>query len=137
MILQHCNPTNAPQVWSLAKPILELALKHSFMEANINDVYEQILSGNQLLWLGLENNKVLCAGTTTVVVYPRKTVLRIILFASKTRYAEYLLDAFEKMQNYAVQNNYDAIETWARKGVSKIIKWDHEYSVLVKQLKEN
>ena len=134
MILRHVKTTHVNKVWSSAKPLIQKALDYSFNEATIDDIHEQVLQGRQTLWLGVEAKELVCAGTSSFVVYPQKNVLRINFFATVSGYAEYLKDLFVQMQDYGRDNGCDVIETWSRKGLSKQINWDHQYYVYSKNL---
>ena len=78
------NPNDIDQVWEDVKPLLDKALAHADGEMLSSDILDLILDDREVLWVGINNGEVFCAGVTEVITYPRKKVLRIITFASKS-----------------------------------------------------
>ena len=135
MTLSLVTPKDVPYVWVEVKPLIDKALKHTAGEMNSSDVLNLILNKNQVLWLGLEDEEIFCAGTTELIYYPKKTILRIVTFASKSgHHYELWKDFIDTLEDYAHLYKCSAIEAWVRKGLAKKLKWDNEYSVITKQL---
>ena len=75
------------------------------------------------------------AVVTEVIEYPRKKVLRIIAWATKSGYdGDEWLPLFNTIEYIGKKSGCDYIEAWTRKGMAKKLKWDNEYSVITKQL---
>ena len=125
-----------PNVWQQVKPILEKVVDRTFDECSIDDHYKLLCKGDQTLWLGAsDDNEILAAGTTQVVVYPSKKVLRIILFATKSgRDLELFKPLLEEVIKYGISYGCSGIEAWVRKGFARKLKWDHEYSIISKPI---
>ena len=125
-----------PNVWNEVKPILEKVVNRTFDECTIEDHYRMLCRGDQSLWLGAsDDNDILAAGTTQVVVYPSKKVLRIILFATKSgKDLDLFQPLLERVTEYAKSYGCVGIEAWVRKGFARKLKWDHEYSIISKPI---
>lgn len=125
-----------PNVWHKAAPILKKAVDRNFDEMTIDDHYVSCRDGDSTLWLAAENNDITAAGTTEFSVYPRKKILRIVLFASATGRD---FDAFEpfleQVEAYGVAHGCTDVEAWVRKGFARKLKWDHEYCIISKPIK--
>ena len=122
-------------VWHEVKPLIEKALSHADGEMLSSDVLNLILDGIQVLWIGLNEGKIFCAGTTEITNYPQKKVLRIITFASKSgHHYELWSDFIHTLEEYGKACECSSIEAWARKGLARKLKWDNEYSVITKNI---
>ena len=65
------------KVWSQVVDILDKALAYNAGSVTSAQLYKQLVSGNQSLWIGADDDGVIqCAGTTEVVDYPNKKVMR-------------------------------------------------------------
>jgi len=130
------NPNDIDQVWEDVKPLLDKALVHSDGEMLSSDILDLILDGREVLWVGIDNGEIFCAGVTEVITYPRKKVLRIITFASKSGHDyELWKDFTDIIEGFGVRHECSSIEAWTRKGLAKKLKWDNEYSVITKDIK--
>ena len=134
-------PKSIPYMWHQVKPLIDKALVHSNGELISDDVLEFLLSKRQNLVVGYDNPKegsykeILMAGVTEVIQYPRKRVLRVIAWATKSGHdGAGWLTLFDTIEYIGKKSGCDYIEAWTRKGMAKKMKWDHEYSVITKQL---
>ena len=137
---QLVQPNEIPYMWHQVKPLIDKALVHSNGELTSDDVLELLLSKRESLIVGYTDpedsyKEILMAAVTEVVQYPRKKVLRIIAWATKSGYdGDEWLTLFNTIEYIGKQSGCDYIEAWTRKGMAKKLKWDHEYSVITKQL---
>ena len=134
-------PKDIPYMWHQIKPLIDKALVHSNGELTSDDVLELLLSKEQGLVIGYEGyedsyKKILMAAVTEIIQYPRKKVLRIITWSTKSGYDgdEWLHLGLNTVEYIGKKYNCDYIEAWTRKGMAKKLKWDHEYSIITKQL---
>ena len=127
------KPKDLPRVWDEVKPLIEKALSHANGEMDSSDVLNFLFDEVQLLWVGIKNDNIFCAGTTEVVNYPQKKILRIITFASKTGHDyELWKDFADTLENFGTKIGCSSLEAWTRKGLAKKLKWDNEYSVITR-----
>ena len=130
------NPDDLDHVWHEVEPLIEKALVHSEGELYTEDVLRLIFEEKQVLWVGMKDGEIFCAGVTEIITYPRKRVLRIITFATKSGHDyEHWKDFIEVIEGFGVRHRCSAIEAWTRKGLAKKLKWDNEYSVITKDIK--
>lgn len=127
-------------LWRFAEPFIKRALDHTFGELSADDVRQMCINRDMQLWMVTKGNRVVGAGTTTVVLYPQMKAVRIVTLAGKE------FDEWKDMAHAAIeiwadqQMQCDAIECFVRKGfVPKLldIGYKHRYSVLHKSLKGN
>jgi len=130
------NPDDLDHVWHEVEPLIEKALVHSEGELHTEDVLRLIFEEKQVLWVGMKDGEIFCAGVTEIVVYPRKKVLRIITFATKSGHDyEHWINFAEVIEGFAVRHGCSSLEAWTRKGLARKLKWDNEYSVITKDIK--
>ena len=129
------HPKDVPSVWEEVQPLIDKALKYSAGEILASDILKSLFDETQGLWVGHKDNKLFCAGITAVVDYPQKRVLRIITFATKTG-KDYNIwkDFIYTLEDFGKSLGCTAIEAWSRKGLNRKLKWDHEYSVITKNI---
>ncbi len=129
------NPKDVNLVWHEAKPLLDKALKYSEGELLSSDILKLIFEGKQALWVGINKKKLYCAAITEVIPYPQKRVLRIVTFSTKSGYQYDLWkDLIPILEDYGKHFKCSSMEAWARKGLARKLKWDHEYSVITKNI---
>ncbi len=130
------NPDDIEYVWEEVKPLLEKALIHAEGEMLSSDILELILEEKETLWVGMSEGDIFCAGVTEIITYPRKKVLRIITFATKSGHDyEMWKDFTDIIEGFGVRYGCSSIEAWTRKGLAKKLNWDNEYSVITKDIK--
>ncbi len=117
------DPKDIPHVWDEVKPLINKALSHANGEMDVSDVLTFLFEGSQILWIGIKNDTIFCAGTTEVVNYPQKKILRIITFASKTGHDyELWKDFADTLENFGTKIGCSSLEAWTRKGLAKKLK---------------
>ena len=127
------DPKDIPHVWDEVKPLINKALSHANGEMDVSDVLTFLFEGSQILWIGIKNDTIFCAGTTEVVNYPKKKILRIITFASKTGHDyELWKDFADTLEDFGSKIGCNALEAWTRKGLARKLKWDNQYSVITR-----
>jgi hypothetical protein len=130
------NPDDVEYVWHEVEPLIEKALAHADGELYPEDVLSLIFDERQTLWVGMKDGEIFCAGVTEIITYPRKRVLRVITFATKNGHDyKYWKDFEEVIEGFGVRHGCSSIEAWTRKGLAKKLKWDNEYSVITKDIK--
>lgn len=124
------------RVWYEVAPILKKAIRYSNGETTVDDVFNLIQKGQQLLWIGFKDNKLFCAGTTEFIHYPRKKALRIILFATVSGYDFEVWNKFaDLLELFGSDTDCSILEAWTRKGLAKKLNWDNHFCVITKQIK--
>tara|TARA_R100001463_G_scaffold51218_3_gene101801 strand:- start:75 stop:500 length:426 start_codon:yes stop_codon:yes gene_type:complete len=127
------KPEDFPYVWDEVEPLIDKALSYANGEMNTSDVLELLVDGTQVLWIGLKEDVIFCAGTTEVINYPQKRILRIITFASKTgHYYELWKDFADTLEDFGTKIGCSSLEAWTRKGMARKLKWENEYSVITR-----
>jgi len=129
------DPKNIPAIWIDIKPLIDKALKHSSGEMNSKDVLTSLLKSYEDLWVGFQDDEISCMGVTEIIEYPRKTILRVLLFATKTGHDFNIWQSYiSDVEKFAVKAGCSSIEAWVRKGFAKKLNWDNHYSVISKQI---
>lgn len=135
MNLSIINSSNIPKVWAEVKPLIDKALAHADGEMDSSDVLTLLFKEQQILWVGFKDDGIFCAGTTEIVNYPKKRVLRIITFATKSGH-DYDLwkDFIHTLEGFGQMCGCVSIEAWVRKGLARKLKWNNEYSIITKPI---
>lgn len=124
------------KMWPFAEPYIKRALDQGAGEIAAEDLRQACLARDVQLWLIADGARVVGAGTTEIVRYPRKTHCRIITLAG-SRFAEWAGDADAAVSQWAVAQGCDALEAYVRRGfVPKLkeIGYKHLQSITVKKL---
>ncbi len=130
------DSTDVDYVWDDVQPLIDKALIHSEGELLSEDIFKLIKKEMQVLWVGIKDKELFCAGVTEIIKYPRKKVLRIITFATKSGHDyEHWKDFIEVLEAFGAKQGCASVEAWTRKGLAKKLDWDHEYSVITKDIK--
>ena len=122
------------RAWPHVRDMLMKPLERA-AEMDIEDVYGFIRDGIWQLCVAVTDGKVTCAGTTELVNYPLRRVLRLVLVGGEG--FQSILDNFGPLEDFARYNNATGIETLCRKGLSKWYAergYSHKYDVMVKDL---
>ena len=132
------EPDDVPFIWHEVRPLIEKALAYEYLGAMTSaDALRLILNQRQQLWIGVEKpDNVFLALLTEIVHYPRRTVLRIITFATQTGHN--MNDWYHYLSHieaFGRANKCDALEAWTRKGLAEKLNWEHEYAVITKNIK--
>ncbi len=122
-------PSDAGLVWSLAASLLELAVPYSGGRYTLEDMYDQISRGDQLLWLVAENpRQPIAAFTTRVVEYPSSKSLSC-QFCGGERMDEWISQCDDLLARFAKDAGCDFIELTGRPGWSRKLPtpWAEEF----------
>ena len=125
-----------PYIWHEVKPLIDKALVHSNGEILSEDILNYLLSKEQYLFVGLNNERAIHSALVGEVIdYPRKRVFRVITWSTKSgRGYNDWVPLLSSIEYFAKQAECNSIEAWARKGLAKKLKWDNEYSVITKNI---
>jgi len=115
-VLSH----DVESIWDIVSPILERALAKSAGDYNIQDVFGELLSRDQQLWVWVEDGKIEACCTTKIVNYPRSRICTMPLIAG-TKMKNWL-SSEETMVAWAKENNCTQIEGYARDGWLRVLK---------------
>ena len=105
--------------WHNIGPLLAAAVKRSGHVCDISDVRRAIDRGDASVWAVMQDGGLKAAFTTNEIIYPRRKVMLVELLGGKDAEMWYY-DTVAKLAAIAKETGYDAIETTARKGWSKM-----------------
>ena len=121
--------------FSVQKPLIDKALKHSNGELLTKDILEFVLKERQYLFVGTIEGEIQSALIGELIYYPRKLVFRIITWSTSSGYDyEKWMPLFNIIEDFARSKRCDFLEAWTRKGLARKIQWDNEHSIITKQL---
>ena len=130
------KPENIPDIWPDVRPLLEEALEHSVGELHPSDILRMLLNEREFLWIGIDDNKIQSVLIAESIKYPRKQTLRIVIWTvSKESDFNKWIPYLYLIEDFGRTLNCTHLEAWARKGLVRKLKWDHEYSVISKTIK--
>ena len=141
MIVYKVEPQHVDLIWSNVVPLLSKPLETGLGEVGLDDIKEWIKNQTQQLWLILdeEEQKIIGACTTQIMVYPNQSHLRIQLIgAESNRLQEYMEQYPPIAKEFCRENNLSHIEVIAhRKGWERLLSnkgYKKYYTVLVKEM---
>jgi len=109
------------QHWSTFAPMIELAQKRVADQCGMGDILDWLHDGTSRLWGIYVDEKPLAAMTTADKNYPRKRVMVIEMIGGE-RADLWSESALGELARVSRLSGYDAIETHARAGWSKLAK---------------
>ncbi len=122
------DPAQVQEFWPHARQLIRTAIETTNL-SDFEDVEEQILSGNQLLWLAW-SGKIEAAATTQLVKGP---VCVVVACAGHNR--ERWLPLFEKIEQYAKDEGCTCVRIYGRKGWERVLSdYRAEHVILERQL---
>lgn len=112
------NPKNVSQIWPQARQLIKTAIERTGL-SEFDDVEEQVLSGDQLLWLAISNT-IEAAATTHLVKTSGKPVC--ILTACSGHNRERWLPLFAQIEKYARNEGCSCVRIYGRKGWERVLE---------------
>jgi len=109
------------QHWPTFGPMIELAQKRLTDQCGMDDVEEWLRTGRSLLWGIYVDGEPMAAMMTTGNTYPRKRVM-VIEMIGGARADLWSKPALDELARVSKAAGFDAIETHARAGWSKMAK---------------
>jgi hypothetical protein len=106
-------------VWDEAKEHLRRFEKRAKGRCTVDDIGKRILSGEQQLWIILNDDKEIIGSIVTQVWdYPRKKVAEIVACGgdSSNELNEYIFQSMSVIEDFALENYCDVIRIEGRKG---------------------
>jgi hypothetical protein len=141
MIIYQVEPQHVDLVWSSVEPLLKKPLETGLEEVGLDDIKEWLKNQRQQLWLFLdeEEQKIIGACTTQIIIYPNKRHLQIHLVgAKKNKLGEWMKEWPSVAADFCKKNNISNIEVMAyRRGWEKLLSnkgYKKYYTVLVKEM---
>ena len=130
------KPEFVPDIWSRVRSLIDEALDHTIGELHSSDILKMILNEKEFLWVGVENDDIKSALVAEVVDYPRKRILRIVVWTvdQESDFDDWIKH-LHIIEDFARTAGCSHLEAWARKGLTRKLNWEHEYSVISKQIK--
>ena len=125
-------------LWSEVRPIIEKALVYSEGALTSTDTLRHILNEQFQLWIAFDRDDVANVVITEIIHYPRQKILRIHNWATNTGhdFDIWYAPGIKVLEEFASNIGCVALEAWCRKGLARKLKWENEYSVIVKPIKQ-
>jgi len=109
-------PVLVTRFWPFALPYIKRALDRMAGEIAAEDFYEFCLAGDMQLWLIMgEGGRIVGAGTTELVHYPRRKLCRIVTLAG-SKFPDWAPMAEPVIADWARTQGCDGVEAWVRRG---------------------
>ena len=108
-------------VWHQVGPLLKKAAARYADSYDISHVRGRLESGDAALWIVMVEEEMKAAFTTDEILYPRRRIMLVELLGGTDAKLWYH-DAMMDLAKIAAGAGYDAIQTSARRGWSKMAK---------------
>jgi len=109
--------------WLKVKDFINKAVYYTNGMANIDDVYNTLLTGKSSLWVVYKDNNAIGGLITSISLYPQKTILNV-QFCGGVDFKEWKDIAFNAIRQYAKEHDCQAMQVAARPGWGRIFKDD-------------
>lgn len=131
-------PDMVDDYWGLALPLLSKAFEYSSHKIEPEDVYEDLMRGNQSLWVAYEGSAINLVGAFTIRIklYPAGAALTGEHLGGE-RLDEWADELFEIMESYARDLKINNLELIGRRGWEKILKsrgWKSNLVIFEKEI---
>jgi hypothetical protein len=129
-------------IWKYVEDLLEKPVELNLGEFTLEDIKDRLLKNDMQLWIAASTSeKILAAGVSEVVVYPREKRLRMVLVgARENRLDEWIDVIFEPespMLEWCRKNGIKRMESTGRDGWTKVLRdygFKKYYTVLTKDV---
>ena len=122
------DPARVCEFWPHARAFIKTAIETTNL-SDFEDIEKQVLSGDQLLWLAW-SGQIEAAATTQLV---RGPVCVVVACSGHNR--ERWLPLFEKIEQYAKDENCKCVRLCGRKGWERVLSgYRVEHVILERQL---
>lgn len=114
---------NVVDIWPKVRPCITKAAKYTFGRFDEEDILDQILEYDHLLWVAFDEEGVKGAVVTTFVHYPKIKALNMV-FTGGEQLENWKEPMLELLQKFAKDKECDVIESTGRPGWAKIFSND-------------
>jgi len=129
-------------IWKYVEDLLEKPVELNLGEFTLEDIKDRLLKNDMQLWIAASTSeKILAAGVSEVVVYPREKRLRMVLVgARENRLDEWIDTCFEPespLLEWCKKNNIKRMESTGRDGWTKVLRdygFKKYYTVLIRDV---
>ena len=125
-------------VWAGVSRVMQKSVETSRGKYHIDDLYHGIQTGLYVLWVIMEEEKVIAAITTRIISYPGKKAMAMDWIGG-SRMGEWLPMAQKTMERFAKDNKCTHLEGYGRKAGGRWLGrygWDPEYIAYRMELKD-
>ena len=125
-------------VWAGVSRVMQKSVETSRGKYHIDDLYHGIQTGLYVLWVIMEEEKVIAAITTRIISYPGKKAMAMDWIGGSTM-GEWLPMAQKTMESFAEDNKCTHLEGYGRKAWGRWLGrygWDPEYIAYRMELKD-
>jgi len=127
-------PDAVEGLWEQVAPILVKSLKYADSKYSLESIRHALIRRDMQLWMYVRDGIKAC-GVTQVVKYPEKKVC-VFMFAVGEVLSEWI--QFDSLiEEWARDNQCDAIEIYGRPGWEKVLGWERIHVVIRKNLHES
>ena len=132
---QLIQPKEVPYIWPEISYLINKGLSHSNGEIDAESFFLPIYTGQQYLWVGLEDGKLESVLVCEVMRYQLRTSLFIHVWVTRSgRDYEPWMEHWDSIINFAKINGCDFIEAKVRKGLAKKLKWTDKHSLVTLEI---
>ena len=123
MIVSLVPTDHIREVWPAVAGYIQNALVYTYGRYELEDVFELIDSGEYLLWIAFNEERIEGAVVTHIIHYPRKRFLGCP-FVTGDNFASWKQPMFDTLQRFARDNECVGLEATARLGWARVFKDD-------------
>lgn len=119
--LLHIPTDLIGDVWPQVGPVLAKAVARYANSYDMSHVRARLDAGDVALWVVMDGVELKAAFTTDEIIYPKRKIMLVELLGGAEAKMWYY-DTVKRLAEIARSTGYDAIQTTARRGWSKMAK---------------
>ena len=132
---QLVQPKHLPYIWPDVADLISKGIVHSNNETTADAFFLPIYTGQQYLWIGLEDININSALVCEVLRYTLRTSLFIHVWSTRSgKDYEPWMEHWSSITDFAKINGCDFIEAKVRKGLARKLKWTDKHSLVTLEL---
>ena len=141
--LVRVDKEDIPEVWNTVREGVHNAMLHSDASMSGDEFFDELMSGNVVLWLFVTNQmEVVGHMITQIIRYSRKSFVRVLTMECKGGEKGMLgMNLWSKfvpeVEEYAARNNCQHLEAYTRAGMARALKkhgWENQHHIVTKEI---
>lgn len=142
--LVRVDKSDVPEVWpDVRDDVVATTEKHSDCSFDGDEFYDELMSGNVVLWLFVSNRMEICGHMITqIITYTKKSFVRVLSMECKggergmtgmSLWSKFV----PEVEDYAKRNGCAYLEAYTRKGMARSLEkhgWKNQYNIVTKEI---
>ena len=124
------DPKRIEEVWPHARELIRSAIDYTEL-SDFSDIENEVLYGDQLLWLAWDGKSIEAAATTKIIKVNNRKILILVACAGHNRNS--WMPLREKIEQYGKDEACDRVRLFGRKGWERALPDYHVEHVIMEK----